>query len=912
MIENLRKCKFKYTFRSYQQRVLDESKKHLADKKLNIVAAPGAGKTILALSLMIEIGEPTLIIAPTILLRQQWLDRLRNDFEGAEKIENLISEDIYNPNFITVTTYQSLYSLYRGKSEKSKNIDIVAKLKELNIKTVILDEAHHLKLAWLDAAKSVIEKLEDITTISLTATPPYDVEKSMWNKYINLCGDMDIEVAVPELVSNRDLAPHQDYIYMSYPSHIQNLEIENYTQKIKDFFEKYANSSELVTAISMHEGIINLDSKIDYFIDNFEYYDAMISFLQYNGVNISISKDFNYEYKKTEFNINKMQILLTYCLYNDRKSYSEFSKLFKQILRELNEIGAVYEKKVNLTYTNEMRKTITQNVSKMKSVKDILEFEKNNLRDRLKAVVITENIYKELLVESDDYETKFIGVLPLFRYLSKKTMLKYIVLTGEIILIPTEYKEKLFLISNEFGIAKDDIVTEEISFDFDYCKVDFSASADKNRVLIITKLFEETNADVLIGSNALIGEGWDAPFINTLIMATPVSAYVSANQIRGRVIRKNKKEPDKMANIWHLVCAEKHMDSYKLGLDYENLEKRFEAFEGLNVDSDNISYGIERLKVNNDSDLTINDINESNIKFLKYAGNRNEIYNKWFEALKTYKAVRKNKVTEFEIIKNIEEQKESFEALKENVLITGKKGVLLFLTGCVLSVGMVGGMILLGWLIVLLDLYDSIGPNLIMIGIWLMLIWAVAESKFFWTTKFIYKKILKLKEYFLKENMYNNVLEKFINATYTTLKQINVISLKSKLIINKFEDRVEYYLDNSTFQENEILKNSIAELTSKLDDARYAIKIGKFYFAIPTIIGKKVQYTEIFRRNLTTNSELIYLRSAEGKRELFNIKLLQNNLVSKFNKAKVVKNSKNTIAADGVNMEVMSNYLDKE
>ena len=28
-----------------------------------------------------------------------------------------------------------------------------------------------------------------------------------------------------------------------------------------------------------------------------------------------------------------------------------------------------------------------------------------------------------------------------------------------------------------------------------------------------------------------------------------------------------------MANIWHLICAEKHMDSYKLGLDYENLEE---------------------------------------------------------------------------------------------------------------------------------------------------------------------------------------------------------------------------------------------------------------------------------------------------------------------------------------------------
>ena len=38
--------KFKGVFRNYQQRVLDNSSQFLIDNKINIVAAPGSGKTI--------------------------------------------------------------------------------------------------------------------------------------------------------------------------------------------------------------------------------------------------------------------------------------------------------------------------------------------------------------------------------------------------------------------------------------------------------------------------------------------------------------------------------------------------------------------------------------------------------------------------------------------------------------------------------------------------------------------------------------------------------------------------------------------------------------------------------------------------------------------------------------------------
>lgn len=903
MIENIKKCKFKYEFRDYQKRVLNEARKHLTDKKLNIVAAPGAGKTILALSLMLEIGEPSLIVAPTVLLRQQWLDRLKNDFYGFNNIENLISEDIYNPNLITITTYQSLYSIYKGKSEKSKNFDIVKALNELKIKTIVLDEAHHLKLSWLDATQNIIDKIDGTITISLTATPPYDIDRVLWNKYIGLCGEIDAEILVPELIKTKDLAPHQDFIFFNYPSDYQIDEINQYSNQANEFFLTYSKSKELITAISMHEGIINLESKLDYFIENFEYYDAMISFLNFNNIKIPDTKYFHYEYKKSEFDIIKLQTLLTYCIYNDRKSYKGFEKIIKEITRELNKIGAIYEKSVNLIYTNDIKNSITQNVGKIDSVKTILELEKKNLGNKLKSVVITEKIYKELLEEVDDYDTKYVGVIPLFRYLLKNTQLKYIVLTGEIIIIPTEYKDILLDISKDYGVFEDSIEIDELSFNFDYSKVKINGNAEKNRVLVITKLFEITNTEVLIGSNALIGEGWDAPFINTLIMATPISAYVSANQIRGRAIRKDKKEPLKFSNIWHLVCIEESGNGFKYGYDYENIIKRFDAFEGIDITGGNISYGIRRLDLPNDGNEKIESLDELNNKFIRYASNRLVIGEAWTDALNRYKPVRKNVVSCIECISE-ENDKSVEEKLIKSIRIPVKKALRNSPKGTESRLYFMVKVWLAGFCALpILGSFRTLS-NVIFVLMVLTGVFGLPITYCFYANSGIGKK----------GNKKNQLFSLFAKAIHITLVEFNIINKKSKLIVKYINDEIQFFLENSTLRENECLKNALTEFISKIDNPRYVLRICDTYFAVPTILGKKQESVECLKNNLGGTGEIIYLRSAEGKRKLFNIKLVQNKLVDNI---EIIKNyidaTENKISENMINIEVMDKQLiDKE
>lgn len=62
---NFENIEFHGTFRDYQQRVLDNANKYLKDGKINIVAAPGSGKTILGLELIRRLNSPCIILSPT-------------------------------------------------------------------------------------------------------------------------------------------------------------------------------------------------------------------------------------------------------------------------------------------------------------------------------------------------------------------------------------------------------------------------------------------------------------------------------------------------------------------------------------------------------------------------------------------------------------------------------------------------------------------------------------------------------------------------------------------------------------------------------------------------------------------------------------------------------------------------------
>ena len=134
--------KFRGTFRSYQQKVLDNADRYLSDGKINVVAAPGSGKTILGLKLIRRLGEACLILSPTTAIREQWGERFREMFlESAEQFEDLFSNNLHHLKLVNSITYQALYSamekvaLTEEEEVDCSDIELVQVIRKNKIKT---------------------------------------------------------------------------------------------------------------------------------------------------------------------------------------------------------------------------------------------------------------------------------------------------------------------------------------------------------------------------------------------------------------------------------------------------------------------------------------------------------------------------------------------------------------------------------------------------------------------------------------------------------------------------------------------------------------------------------------------------------------------------------------------------------
>lgn len=215
---------FKGTWRRYQERVLNFSDAYLSDKKIHIVAAPGAGKTTLGIELIRRTQKPCLILSPRIVIREQWLERIKDGFLN-ERLspEDILSNDMKNPKLITSITYQTLFcgmTRYAGMTEEEEtenqeamdfsHFELLRTVKEAGIKVICLDECHHLKNEWWKALEDFMKEMGEVTVISLTATPPYTYRhlmeinedmklraymreelKAQWQQAVHIQGNME-------------------------------------------------------------------------------------------------------------------------------------------------------------------------------------------------------------------------------------------------------------------------------------------------------------------------------------------------------------------------------------------------------------------------------------------------------------------------------------------------------------------------------------------------------------------------------------------------------------------------------------------------------------------------------------------------------------------------------------------------
>lgn len=882
---------FKYPWRNYQKRVLDELEKHLDDNHLHVIAPPGSGKTVLGLEVMIRLNKPTLILAPTIAIRNQWVERFCELFLQIDQRPEWISTSIKDPKLVTVSTYQGLHAactdgkeiedefdeLESESSEEDKNSkpskldEVIQALKGAGLGVIIVDEAHHLKNAWWQSLIQIKNNL-NTTIVGLTATPPYDVSYSEWSRYIELNGPVDTEISVPELIKEGDLCPHQDYLVVSEPTDDELEKINDFRRITREVYDSITQDKKIVEQIGSTELIRAPRSQLDWIYSNMEYYSAILIFLKHNEFRIEdrhVTITGNKLSKLPKLTKEWLEILLEYYLKKFEAEDDQVIQHQRNVALVLKKAGLMERGRINFTDDSKLEKFLTSSLGKLESISQITEFESKNLKNDLRQVILGDFIRKEYL--SDTIEINKLGVIPIFESLRRKEIdgLKIGVLTGSLIIIPATAIGKLTEVASKYGVKN--ISTKPLQYDPNYLIVNVNDKLRHDIVHIVTQTFESGEISVLVGTKSLLGEGWDAPSINALILASFVGSFVLSNQMRGRAIRTVRSNHEKTGNIWHLVCSDPTIPDG--GKDLNTLQRRFKSFVGISErENRTIENGLNRLVIPKPLDKSA--INVFNKRMFSSAAERELLRNQWHQAID-------NGTSLVEEIKLPFEEEEDYQTLK-NLYLNKTIKYVLFELG-------------LGLTFYAQEFLEQLPRfrNLFRTqeGRWSILVFFILGA-----FAFFGRQLFKAFKLFVKYRDISKDVHRIGNSLLRTLVdtkhiQTDISKLTVESSVNRYGE-VFCHLEGGTTFEKAVFIKSLQEIVTPVDNPRYLIIRRstlfnmikqKDYHSVPEILGKhKTPANKLanYWRKFVGNCTLIFTRNSEGRAVL--LKARFNSLASEF------------------------------
>lgn len=591
---------FRFAWRGYQKRVLAAFERHLDDRRFHVVAAPGSGKTVLGLEAVRRIGRPALVLTPTSTIRDQWIARLRTDFlnsADAAAFGAAIARDLRAPGRLTVCTYQAV-----GAAIERDGADALgARLRDAGVGTLVVDEAHHLRRQWWKDLLAIRDALDPLV-VALTATPPYDVAQAEWNRYASFCGPIDEEVGIPELVATGDLCPHQDYVWFSVPTPDEQREIDGFARHVRGVLLDLELDVGFAAALARHPLLCETAEAADRLGDHDFFLAAALYLRQVHArVPAALLDDLDLlDVALPPLDLDWHRALLQGLLFDRAADFASDAGLSERIERyrkRLYDVGAIEHRRVELRATAKTSRLLRRSAAKLRSVAEIVQLELATAPERLRCVVLADHVREADFPSPDVVEPKpfsKLGVVPIFETLRRTALpgARLGVVCGRLTLVPRASGALARDVAPGLGIDPDDFELAPLPHAPAFSRVTFRGDAARRSVALMTRLLEIGEVNVLIGTTALLGEGWDAPCLNTLVLASVVGSFVTSNQMRGRAIRAQPGAPSKVANIWHLACVQPELPEALqpawrgARTDWNALLRRFDAFPGLAAGDD--------------------------------------------------------------------------------------------------------------------------------------------------------------------------------------------------------------------------------------------------------------------------------------------------------------------------------------
>jgi superfamily II DNA or RNA helicase len=663
-------AKLRHELWPHQQRALAAFDRSVAagGSSSYLVVPPGGGKTLIGLEAARRLGRPTLVLCPNTAIQAQWMAQWQQVFGPPEDERATADRELPTP--LTVLTYQAVCTIDSNSAHHQlpdgQLLDILhpngrALLDRLTAQgpwTLVLDECHHLLEIWGRLLREIVARLKDPYLVGLTATPPHLMTADQKALHEEMFGAVDLEVSAPALVRDGHLAPYQELAWFTTPTpaeadyvHGEAIRFAELRTGLLD--PGFAATSFLawlrqrvVERRDTSRGDTGGGAQVSW--DRFArdepaLADAALRLHSDGLLPLPEGARLREQHRQPPTAEDWVALIGDYCRHALLPSDDPRDQdAYEAIRRALPAIGYRLTRTGPRAAESPVDRVLARSQSKAQAVTEILRAESAELGDRLRALVLTDfaeaggTVPAALTGVMDEGAGGARLALETLLADPDAAPLDPVLMTGQRVACGPDTAQRLvaWLAGAAPGLAATVLAADGTFEQAPAVEIEGGPGWEPRKyVPLITRFFAEGGSQCLIGTRALLGEGWDAPAVNVVIDLTAATTPTSVVQLRGRALRLDHGWPGKVADNWAVVCLT--ADHPKGAADYGRFVRKHDRYFALSYSTLSGSGDIISGVAHVDPDLSPfgppdpGQLAELNAQMLVRAGQRSEARDRW-------------------------------------------------------------------------------------------------------------------------------------------------------------------------------------------------------------------------------------------------------------------------------------------
>src|SRR4051794_23586774 len=444
--------------------------------------------------------------------------------------------------------------------------------------TLVLDECHHLASLWGYLVRTVVAALGEVNVVGLTATSPSELAGEDAALYDDLLGPVDFEVPTPAVVRDGYLAPYQELAWFTTPLDSERGWLA----------ERHARFAEMLDRL--HDPPPPGEEDLAFgpwVIGRLRYRDtgdgaarvpfatlaarrpelarAGLRYLVSGGLELPDDAPRGEGWREPPALDDWLVLIGDYAVGCLRASPGDAAdERFDELRVALRDLGFSLTRQGVRRGGSEVDRVLTTSAAKPLGTIEVLAAEAEARGDGLRAVVLCDTESGERQPEGSPLALSggARGVLRALGDDIRTEALHPLLVSGRTVAcLPGDAP----LLGPALGAT-------ETALDGGLALLSAPGWDSRTWVAAAGLALAAGTTQVVVGTRGLLGEGWDAPTLNVLVDLTTVAADVSVRQMRGRAIRLDPADPDKLASNWDVVCVAP--DLARGSADYERFVRR--------------------------------------------------------------------------------------------------------------------------------------------------------------------------------------------------------------------------------------------------------------------------------------------------------------------------------------------------